>query len=509
MTEELPKGWAWAKIGDICEVNPRRFDDPPEEDDLLSFVPMASVEAGTGNLDASQVKTYAEVKRKSLTPFQENDVIFSKITPCMENGKIALAEGLHGGCAVGSTEFMILRCGGNLNPKYLMHFLLQSSFRKEAERNMAGAVGQRRVPKSFISDYEIPVPPMAEQQRIVAELEMVLGVLESAVEGSRKAYRNSEVLFDVLLSSLMSGASGGGTPEGDGLDSLRKIDVKAAKKVDCSDLPALPGGWFWRRADEVCESISSGATPKPEMMHGGSGDVPFLKVYNLTHAGVVDFSIKPTFIEFSTHEKMKRSRVHARDVLTNIVGPPLGKTVLVSSELPESNINQAIVRFRVGGEILPEWMHLALRSEFVFSRLRRSSRATAGQQNISLSSCREVPIPVPPVNVQVELLEKFKELESKWVQARELVGSVLSRSENLRRSLLTAAFTGKLVPQDPSDEPASALLERIRAERAAEPKAKRGRKPKTTRPTKAPKTSVTVPDNPRPVPAGEQTALEF
>ncbi|RKS10268.1 type I restriction enzyme S subunit [Nocardiopsis sp. Huas11] len=506
MTEELPEGWVWAKIGDVCEVNPRRFDEPPEEDDLLSFVPMASVEAETGRLDASQTKTYGEVKRKSLTPFQENDVIFSKITPCMENGKIALAEKLHGGRAVGSTEFMVLRCGLNLNPKYLMYFLLQSSFRKEAERNMAGAVGQRRVPRAFISDTDIPVPPLGEQKRIVFELEGKFEFLDFAVKSSKETNKKTGLLFSGILSSLASGSLEGRSGSQGSLESLAKIDVSQSKKVDCSDLPLLPEGWFWRRASELCDSVSSGSTPKSDLMQRGSGDVPFLKVYNLTQSGVVDFSMKPTFIESSTHAKMARSTVWSGDVLTNIVGPPLGKTVVVPQGFPESNINQAIVRFRVGDEVLSEWMYLALRSEFVFSRLRRTSRATSGQWNISLSACREVPIPVPPIEEQEKLLEKFRAIESKWLHAREMLGKVLRRSENLRRALLAAAFTGKLVPQSSTDEPASELLSRIRAEHAAVPKPKLGRKEKISRGAKSP---VPITEYSRPIPDGEQTALEF
>ena len=90
---KLPKGWARATVGDLTYVNPRVFDVEPDDKEIVSFVPMAAVEAGTGKLDATEAKLW-EAVRKGYTRFQEGDVLFAKITPCMENGKLAVATGL-------------------------------------------------------------------------------------------------------------------------------------------------------------------------------------------------------------------------------------------------------------------------------------------------------------------------------------------------------------------------------------------------------------------------------
>jgi type I restriction enzyme S subunit len=108
---------------------------------------------------------------KGYTHFQDNDVIFAKITPCMENGKIAFAKGLRNGLACGSTEFHVLRSLGVVLPEYLWRFIHQLDFRKEAERHMTGAVGQRRVPVQFLKETTIPLPPLNEQRRIVTKLD--------------------------------------------------------------------------------------------------------------------------------------------------------------------------------------------------------------------------------------------------------------------------------------------------------------------------------------------------
>src|ERR1035441_3689409 len=101
---KLPKGWVRTTLGEVCAVNPRApFDVTLPDHTEISYVPMAAVEEESGHLDASQIRTLASV-RKSYTPFNENDVIFAKITPCMENGKIALAAGLRNGLGYGSPD---------------------------------------------------------------------------------------------------------------------------------------------------------------------------------------------------------------------------------------------------------------------------------------------------------------------------------------------------------------------------------------------------------------------
>ena len=97
-------GWRQVRLIEVAELNPRRFSEPITDDTLVSFVPMKAVEEESGRLDPTETRRWATVK-KGYTPFQDNDVLFAKITPCMENGKYAIARGLHGGRAAGSTEF--------------------------------------------------------------------------------------------------------------------------------------------------------------------------------------------------------------------------------------------------------------------------------------------------------------------------------------------------------------------------------------------------------------------
>ncbi|MEU5718246.1 restriction endonuclease subunit S [Streptomyces sp. NPDC020403] len=493
----LPAGWVRAKIGELCDVNPRSFDEEPSDDDLISQVPMAAVEAASGRMDASMQVRYGDLKKKSLTRFQENDVLFAKITPCMENGKIAKAQGLTGGRALGSTEFHVLRSRGAVLPEYLMHFLLQSHVRRTAERHMTGAVGQRRVPRPYLAELEIPVPPLAEQHRIVAKLDDLLAHVEAGEAAVEAASEKQQPLMDSILDRCILGLRHESSNE-----SLADIQARSSRKINYRTLRALPVGWVWRVAQDVCSSIVCGSTPQASLMHADAGEIPFLKVYNISKRGFVDFTVRPTFVDRETHEKnLKRSKVLPGDVLTNIVGPPLGKTAVVPLDHPEWNINQAIVAFRAGPDITPEWLRFVLQSPYVIGLLTRTARATAGQFNIALSTCRELPIPVPPRNVQDALCEELEISAEQLAGLHENVRSLNGEALELRNALMHAAFTGTLVPQDPDDEPASVLLDRIRAQRAFGAKPDRRKRAPRKTSQAAPQTSG------RPVPSGTQEAL--
>lgn len=155
------KGWGLTTLGDCCELNPRRaqgIDDALE----VSFLAMPSV-SEDGHMDTKVIRPYSEVK-KGFTYFAENDVLFAKITPCMENGKGAIAEGLSNGIGVGSTEFHVLRpIPQKSNPYWLYNITMFEAFRINARKVMTGTGGQLRVPISYLKDYPITLPPIELQ----------------------------------------------------------------------------------------------------------------------------------------------------------------------------------------------------------------------------------------------------------------------------------------------------------------------------------------------------------
>ena len=158
-------GWGLQALGKCCKINPKKADDKRLNSSLeVSFIPMSAI-SENGNIDISEIKKYDDVKT-GFTYFAENDVIFAKITPCMENGKGAVAKGLCNGIGFGSTEFHILRPIDKVSNSYWLYVLTSfESFRKNASENMTGSAGQRRVPTSFLDKYKIALPPIELQEQ--------------------------------------------------------------------------------------------------------------------------------------------------------------------------------------------------------------------------------------------------------------------------------------------------------------------------------------------------------
>lgn len=158
-------GWGLVPLGSTCNINPKKsLDSRLVSGAVVSFVPMPAV-TEHGEIDATAIKEYDEVKT-GFTYFAENDVLFAKITPCMENGKGAVAKGLHNGIGFGSTEFHVLRpISGKTDPYWIYTLTTFSQFRMDAASNMTGSAGQRRVPASFLENYRVSLPPIALQEQ--------------------------------------------------------------------------------------------------------------------------------------------------------------------------------------------------------------------------------------------------------------------------------------------------------------------------------------------------------
>lgn len=199
-----PDAWCDAKISEVTSVNPT-LDKAGIPDDLeVSFVPMPAVQAESGIIDVSGKRKFSEVK-KGYTPFCEGDVLFAKITPCMENGKMAVVPEVINGIGFGSTEFHVLRALSGMNAKYIYYYVSSQAFRRQAEHNMSGAVGQRRVTTPYLSACDVPLPPTNEQHRIVAKIEELFSELDKGIENLKTAHAQLKVYRQALLKHAFEG----------------------------------------------------------------------------------------------------------------------------------------------------------------------------------------------------------------------------------------------------------------------------------------------------------------
>lgn len=192
---EDKNNWGINCLGDVCEINPKKsLDKRLVNDFIVSFIPMPAV-TENGEIDPSESKTYDEV-RTGFTYFVENDVLFAKITPCMENGKGAIAKGLYNGVGFGSTEFHVLRpIKDKTTAPWLYVLTSLPKFRLDAADNMTGSAGQRRVPASFLTTYKVAAPPI--------ELQEQFSTLYNQISKSKLTIQRSCDKLEVLKKALM------------------------------------------------------------------------------------------------------------------------------------------------------------------------------------------------------------------------------------------------------------------------------------------------------------------
>lgn len=195
--------WQTVQLKEICDVNPKTEIPSFSDEEIVSFLPMPAVEAEINSYQEEETG-YKKVK-KGYTKFQNKDVLFAKITPCMENGKGCIVDNLRKGVGFGSTEFHVLRSNGRVLPKLLILFVLSLNFRKEAKMHMTGAVGQQRVPADFIKNHTFFLPTLPEQEQIVVEIEQRFekaDVLEKSIED---ALESAEKLKQSILKKAFEG----------------------------------------------------------------------------------------------------------------------------------------------------------------------------------------------------------------------------------------------------------------------------------------------------------------
>ncbi len=483
----LPDGWAATTLGETCLINPRFFTEPVEDDRELTFLPMAAVEVGTGRIDLSQTRLFAEV-RKGYTKFSEGDVLFAKITPSMENGKVAIAKGLTNNSGCGSTEFHVLRPHKDVSGDFLLFFLLQDAFRGEAQGHMAGTAGQLRVPARFLEEADFILAPLSEQHRIVAEIEKQFTRLDASVAALKRVQANLKRYRASVLKSACEGklvpteaelarAEGRDYEPADRLlqrilaergarwesQEKRRGKYKEPIAPDTSDLPELPEGWVWAGLDQLAAVIRNGYSKPPR----GDTGTPILRISAVRPLSVdlrdirwVDSKDDLTGFLIRTGDLLF-TRYNGNTELVGVCG------VVPALEMDTLHPDKLIKACLTKNGAVPNFVQIVTNSGVSRNFLARRIRTTAGQSGISGSDLKSMPTPLPPLAEQHRIVAEVERRLSVIQQTESTVEANLSRAERLRQSILKQAFSGKLVSQDPDDEPASELLKRIRDEREA------------------------------------------
>ncbi len=447
------------RLGDVAQINPR-FDKTSLADDTpVSFVPMAAVGAADGQIDASNARPFGEVK-KGYTPFRDGDVLFAKVTPCMENGKMAVARGLKNGVGFGSSEFHVLRPTERVDAKYLYHFVSSESFRKEAARHMTGAVGLRRVPSAFLADAKLPLVDLDEQRSIVAEIDKQFSRLDEAVANLQRVKANLKRYKAAILKAAVEGRlveteasiacrEGRRYETGDQLLvrilKARRSEWKGRGRykhpaVDArGELNVLPEGWARASVEALSSLLEYGTSAKTDAHPSG---VPVLRMGNISDGGLKFDALK--YLP-SDHDEFPKLFVEPGDLLFNRTNSPelVGKTAVFRPRFSQAvSFASYLIRVRlVKDGVLPEFVAAYINSSFGRHWVKSVVTQQVGQANVNGTKLQSLMIPLPPAAEQHRIVTELELRHSILREVEAEVDANLQRAAGLRQSSLRRAFT--------------------------------------------------------------------
>ena len=384
-----------AKLKDFCTINPKA---PVLADDIeVSFVPMPKV-GEQGEFDPSEIREYQEVK-KGFTNFQNGDVLFAKITPCMENGKGAIVRALKNGHGFGSTEFHVLRPDySKATSEWIYYLTSWHVFRKEAEINMTGSAGQKRVPKTFLENYEINLPEVQKQKEMADTLDHI---------GNLIALRKEQ---------------------------LAKLDqlVKSRFVELFGDPETNPYGWKQTTVGEVCSSIVRGpfgSALKKEFFVEPNETT--YKVYEQKHAIQKSATIGTYYITAEKFDELRRFECVAGDILMSCSGT-MGELYQLPEGCEKGLINQALCKFTLNKKILP-----IVFLTYMKQTIGKLETKGSGIQNIAaVSYVKAMPINLAPMEVQ----KQFAAFVEQTDKSKLAIQQSLDKLELLKKSLMQKYF---------------------------------------------------------------------
>lgn len=496
-----------ASLGEVAN-EPIEQTGPPTNGSFV-YVDIGSLDKEAKTIgDAKEIAVEAAPSRAKQR-LCEGDVLVSMTRPNL-NAVAIVPSQLDG--AIGSTGFHVLRTRW-MEPGFL-YYLVQTSGFVDAMTSVVQGALYPAVRPADINKFQFLLPPRAEQTRIVAKLESLLSDLDAGVAELKAAQKKLAQYRQSLLKAAVEGAltaewRTSNTPSETGAQLLERIlterrtrweakqRAKFAEqgktppkdwqkkypepvKPDTSDLPELPEGWVWATIDQ-CSLDENGITDGPfgsnlkTEHYTESGP----RVIRLQNIGDGEFLDARAHISEAHYEQLQKHAVCEGDLVVAMLGETLPRACIVPRGIAPAIVKADCARIRLNTELVPsEFLTAALNAEPTRKRVISLVKGI-GRPRVNLVSIRSIAIPIPPLAEQYQILTQLDTALTACQQQQNTIAHALKQSTAQRQNILRAAFAGELVPQDPNDEPASVLLERIRAEHEAVRKP-RGRKAKET-----------------------------
>jgi len=431
--KEIAKGWIYVSLGELFLIerggSPRPIEDYITEDkNGLNWIKIGDTKGVTKYIYHTKEKIKPEGLHKTRMVY-EDDFILSN---SMSFGRpyIMKTEGcIHDG-------WLVIRTPKNLIDTNYLYHILSSSFVYQQFSNLAKGSTVKNLNIEAVQQVYIYLPPLPEQHRIVAKIEELFSSLDKGIESLKTAEQQLKVYRQAVLKWAFEG-------------KLTNKDVIEGE---------LPEGWEWKSIKEITSVLGDGLHGTPQ--YDENGDYFFINGNNLSD-GKIEIKDNTKRVSKSEFEKYKNS-LNENTVLVSINGT-LGNTAFYNNE--KVILGKSACYFNVLEKIDKKYIRYCITSHrFVNYANKNATGSTI--KNVGLKAMREFEIPLPPNLEEQQLI--VSEIESRLSvcdKIEESITTSLQQAEALRQSILKKAFEGKLVEQDPNDEPASVLLERIKAER--------------------------------------------
>ncbi len=443
---EIPQGWEWCRVSSLFQINPKVV---AEDNTSAAFIPMEAISAGYGSEFRYYEKEWGEIK-SGYTAFADNDIAFAKITPCFQNRKSAIFEGLPNGIGAGTTELKILRTyGETINRWFVLYFLESPYFIDEA--TFKGTANQQRIIVGYLENKLFPLPPLAEQERIVDKIGLVMPIIDKYSKSQELLDKMNVELNECLKKSVLQEAIQGKlvpqiASEGTAHELLEQIKAEKQKLVKegklkksalassvifhgddnkyweksedgavCIDeeIPfEIPSHWAWVRLDDICSFIHRGKSPKYSP----------IKKYPVVAQKCnqwVGFSIeKAKFIEPQSITSYNSEYfLQDRDLMWNSTGlGTLGRmaiyyTLLNPYELAVADSHVTVIR-PYKTYIVSEYLYYYFASNTVQSVIEDKSDGSTKQKELATKTVKSYLVPLPPFAEQLRIVQKIKSVTS-------------------------------------------------------------------------------------------------
>nr|BFD94095.1 hypothetical protein KitaXyl93_54550 [Kitasatospora sp. Xyl93] len=467
----LPQGWAWTTLADVLSqelINGRSVKT------LAGGFPVLRLTALKANgVDTAEQKDGAWTEDEAF-PYlvEEGDFLVSRGNGTRSLvGRGALVRSVPSPVAFPDTMIRIRTNPSIILPQYLKYLWDSKHTRDQIEGAARTTAGIYKINQKILERVSIPLPPLAEQRRIVEALEDHLSRLDAAEVSVKQCSTRLRRLRDTVSNPTFGYTVGA--------DADAATAPSPAGTID-GDLPRVPSEWRWSRLEDVAEVVGGVTKDSKKQSDPDLPEVPYLRVANVQR-GRLDLD-QVSLIRVPP-KKAEALALQSGDVLMNEGGDrdKLGRGWVWEGQVPGAIHQNHVFRARVfAGEIDPKLLSWYANSSGLW--FERNGKQSVNLASISLSKIKKFPLPVPPEGEQQRIVERIEDDLSVMDSVLGLVERSGQRSASLRRALLVRAFSGRLAHQDSNDEPAHALLARAAAERAANTaKTSRRRAPQRSR----------------------------